>query len=97
MDKRAIVGIIIMIVSMLVLLGFGLKCGLTQLYCLETEVVDIEYGICGIEVVVEDSTGNLWSFRPSKDVEVGDTYILLMDNCANDYLYDVQFLKMFLF
>ena len=86
--KSSIVGIIIMVVSVLVLLGFGVRTCIRQVYFLETRIVEVEHGICGIEVVGEDSTGNLWAFRPSEDVQVGDEYILLMDNCANDYLYD---------
>lgn len=84
--KSNIVGIIIMVVSVLVLLGFGVRTCIRQVYFLETCIVEVEDG--GIEVVGEDSTGNLWAFRPSEDVQVGDEYILLMDNCANDYLYD---------
>jgi len=75
-----------MVVSVLVLLGFGVRTCIRQVYFLETCIVEVEDG--GIEVVGEDSTGNLWAFRPSEDVQVGDEYILLMDNCANDYLYD---------
>lgn len=41
----------------------------------------------GTNAIAEDEFGNLWAFNKGK-AEVGDCYVLVMDNLRNDNLYD---------
>lgn len=85
--KENILGVLILIMSAISLVIYGAWACVTQMYFLDTTVVEIEQTPFGTNAIAEDEYGNLWAFNKG-NAEVGDSYVLVMDNLRNDNLYD---------
>ena len=88
MEKsEGILSILILVMSAISLVIYGTWACVTQMYFLDTTVVEIEQTPFGTNAVAEDEYGNLWAFEQGR-AEIGDHYVLVMDNVRNDNLYD---------
>lgn len=85
--KENILGILILSMSAITLVLYLAWSLVTQVYFLDTTVVEIEQTPFGTNAIAEDEYGNLWAFERGK-AEVGDSYVLVMDSLRSDNLYD---------